>query len=103
MTTIDAMALLREILQSHTQAEVARRIGKSSAAICSILKGTYPNPGPILDLVVEKYGGLTVNCPALGEISLEECGEHRRRPPTADSYHARMWRACRQCEKEGKK
>jgi len=50
------LALLRKAVESSSQASVARKIGRSPAAINQILKGTYAgNPETILKLVEKHF------------------------------------------------
>ena len=99
MTYPDAMKLLTEKVNELGQAEVARRLGKSAAAISQVRSGKYQAaPDEILKRVIEIFGGLSVTCPELrGEIILAECADLRRREPVADSFYARMYKACQTC------
>lgn len=100
MTYPDAMKLLRQKVEELGQAEVARRLGYSSGSpVCQVLKGIYKgSPNTMLGKVIEVFGGLTVTCPELGEITLVECSDHKKRQPTTDSFYARMFVACRSCK-----
>ena len=101
MTKLDLLELLREECATHTQTRVAKMLGYSSGAISQVLSGTYGgDTSIILEKVEEIFGGVFVNCPTLGEIPLALCAEHRRRPPTTDSFYARMYRACQACERK---
>lgn len=100
MTLPDARELLTQKVNEIGQAETARRLGVSAAAISQLLSGKYQaNPDNILKRVVEVFGGLTVDCLELGTITLAECAGHRRRGPISDSFYARMYRACQKCER----
>ena len=105
MTQPDAMELLRTKCEETSQAEVGRRIGYSSGAICGVLKGTYKgDTDKVLQAVVEVYGGLSVACPFYRtDIPLSQCAAERRRPFAAtNSQRVELWLACRKCEQEGK-
>lgn len=99
MTQPDLMDLLRQKVAELGQAEVARRIGKSSSAVSQVLSETYKgSPSAILQRVEEVFGQTTVICPALGEISMGRCAEIRKRPLVATNpFSVQLWRACKQC------
>lgn len=101
MTYPDAMKLLTEKVNEIGQAEVARQLGISAAAISQLLSHTYKAaPDNILKRVIEVFGGLSVHCAELrSEITLAECAGHKKREPVADSFFARMYRACQKCER----
>ena len=61
MTYPDAMKLLTEKVNELGQAEVARRLGKSAAAISQVRSGKYQAaPDEILKRVIEIFWGLSV-------------------------------------------
>jgi DNA-binding transcriptional regulator YdaS (Cro superfamily) len=93
------MLLLTGMVKELGQAEVARRLDISAAAISQLLSGKYQaSPDNILEKVREIFGGETVACPELRtDIPYGECAAHRRREPTTDSHYARMYRACKKC------
>jgi len=96
----DRLALLRRVCAETSQAEVARRIGCSSAIPCGVLKGTYTGDTEgFLAKVEEIYGSGTVDCPGLGEqITLSQCAAYRKRPFAAiNPEWVRMNKACRAC------
>ena len=99
MTTIDAMKLLKDKVAELGQAEVARRLGKSDSAISQILSGKYnAAPDEILKRVVEIFGGLSVECPILGDIPLAKCAQERKKPFAATSHQrVALWKACQNC------
>lgn len=101
MTYPDAMKLLKEKVSELGQAKVASMLGYSDPAISNLLNGKYgANPDNILNKVVEVFGGISVYCPELRcEITLAECSGHKKREPVADSFYARMYRACQKCER----
>lgn len=99
MTHLDARKLLIEKIAESSQVKVAQALGYSSGSILSqILSDTYKgSPDEVYKRVIEVYGGLTVDCPELGEITLAECSGYKKRQPTTDSFYARMFRACQNC------
>ena len=104
MTMPDAMKLLTEKVNEIGQAEVARRLGKSAAAISQILSGKYAAaPDEILKRVIEVFGGLAVDCPVLGEIPLSQCSSERKKPFAATSHQrVALYRACQTCPHNGR-
>jgi len=99
MTMPDAMKLLIDKCTELGQAEVARRLGLSDAAISQILSGKYKAaPDAILNRVIEVFGGLSVDCPVLGEIPLNQCASERKKPFAATSHQrVALWKACQKC------
>jgi len=64
----------RQMVETHGNNAVARRIKKSPATISRIMNGNYPNPEKIIALVAEAFPQSgTVMCPVLGEISAAVC------------------------------
>ena len=100
MTAPDAMKLLQQKVDELGQAEVARRMAVSAAAISQLLAGKYQaSPDNILRRVVEVFGGLSVACPVLGDLPLSRCAEERKKPFTTANHQAvQLWRACQTCE-----
>lgn len=101
MTNKDRLAILRRAVSESSQAAVARRIGRSAAAINQVLKGTYAgNPDIILELAAAAYGSETVFCPVMGEVPLAQCIEYRNRPFAATNpMRVRLYKACQVCER----
>ena len=102
MTYPDAMQLLKEKVAELGQVEVARRLGYRSGSIISqILSGTYNGaPDQALSKVIEVFGGLSVECPELGEIPLRQGAEERKKPFAATSHQrVALWKACQKCER----
>lgn len=99
MTYPDAMKLLVEKVAEHGQADVARKLGVSAAAVSQILSGKYnAAPDAILGRVIEVFGGLSVECPVLGGIPLSQCAEERKKPFAATSHQrVALWKACQTC------
>lgn len=79
------------------QKEIAKRIGYSNAVISQVLNGKYPGD---LDRVQAQVEGVlmkrVVDCPMLGEITLDVCRAHQRRKfSTTNPMRVQMYRACR--------
>ncbi|MBW4056962.1 MAG: helix-turn-helix transcriptional regulator [Proteobacteria bacterium] len=105
MTYPDAMKLLIDKSAELGQAEVARRLGLSGAAISQILSGKYnAAPDAILSRVIEVFGGLSVECPVLGQIPMARCAEKRKLPFAATNpQRVALFRACQKCPQNGGK
>ncbi len=101
MTKPDAMQMLRDKVKEHGQAEVARRLGISAAAVSQILSGKYQAaPDAILGRVIEVFGGISIDCPVLGEIPLSQCADERKKAFAATSHQrVALWKACQKCER----
>lgn len=101
MTAPDAMKLLQQKVDELGQAEVARRLAVSAAAISQLLAGKYQAaPDNILKRVIEIFGGLSVECPVLGTIPLSRCAQERKKPFAAVNHQAvALWKACQTCER----
>jgi len=106
MTTTDLKAILEQAIVERNNergkggaVKVARMLGVSESHLSQYRKGTYPNPEPIMRRIREVLGSETVPCPELGKITLAECSAHKKRQPMTDSFYARMYRACQQCER----
>ena len=99
------MKLLRQMVEELGQAEVARRLGKSAAAISQILSGKYQAaPDEILRRVIEIFGGVSLQCPVLGEIPLAQCADEQKKPFAATSHQrVALYRACQTCPQNRRK
>ncbi len=101
MTYPDAMKLLQQKVDELGQAEVGRRLGYSSGSIiCQVLQGNYKGaPDNVLKRVIEVFGGLSVDCPVLGDIPLSRCADERKKPFAAVNHQAvALWKACQGCQ-----
>lgn len=79
------------------QKEVAKRIGYSPSVISQVLNNKYPGD---LDRVQAQIEGVlmkrVVDCPVLGEITLDVCRGHQKRKfSTTNPMRVQMYRACR--------
>lgn len=101
MTGGDLMQLLRQKIAETSQAHVARALDISSSALSQLMSGTYKaSPDAILERVREIYGGISVDCPVLGEIPLSKCSAERKKPFAATSHQrVALWKACQTCER----
>lgn len=106
MTTADLNIILEQAIAERNDergkggaVKVARLLGITESALSTYRKGDYAAPHIILQKIREVFGNETVACPELGEITLAECSGHKKRQPTTDSFYARMYRACQQCER----
>lgn len=95
----DAMEALKEMKKHASQAEIARRLGKSDSTISNALKGRYIGN---VDALAERIRGELLNqkvvCPILGEITSRICQDERKKPlHTANPVRVQLWRACKTC------
>lgn len=88
---------LRAEVGRRTQAAVAAELGVSKAQISRVLGGTYPCEPVDLRIKVEgKYMCRTLQCPVLGEISVDKCRWHQGRPfASTNPQRVLLYRACR--------
>lgn len=100
MTSSDLMTLLRQKISETSQAHVARMLEISGSALSQLMGGTYKAaPDSILERVREVYGGISVECPVLGEITLARCAQEQKRPFAATNpQRVRLYRECRTCK-----
>lgn len=96
----DRMALLRNAVNEHGQAAVARALKYSASAVNQALHGKYRGSlDNLLQRVTEVYGSGTVKCPVMGSISIQRCAAERRKPFAASSpQRVRLYMACRHCD-----
>lgn len=99
MTNVDRMKVLNAAVEEFGQAEVARRIGKSSAAVSQVRSGTYQGkPDRILELVDAEFGSAEIDCPVMGRVPLARCIEERTKPFRATNPQRRqLYQACQRC------
>ena len=105
MTYPDAMKLLNEKVNTIGQVKVARLLGYSSGSIVSqVQSGTYNNGNTevFMNKVIEVFGGLSVDCPVLGEIPLRQCAQERKKPfSLANSQRVELSKKCSKCPQNG--
>jgi hypothetical protein len=94
------MTLLKQKIEESSQANVARMLEISGSALSQIMSGTYKAaPDAILERVREVYGGVSVQCPVLGEITLARSAQEQKRPFAATNpQRVRLYRECRTCK-----
>lgn len=89
--------VLAEACDQESQRVLAERTQYSIAVISHVLNNSYKGDVAAVQKAVE--GALmnrTVNCPAAGEIGMQQCQAEQRRPFMAtNSLRVRMYRACR--------
>ena len=91
---------LRAACAKLGQKEIARRIGYSSAVVSQVLHEKYPGDlGRVQACVEGVLMKRVVDCPTLGEITLNVCHGHQARKfSTTNPMRVQMYRACRcQC------
>ncbi|PSU49453.1 transcriptional regulator [Photobacterium frigidiphilum] len=89
---------LKTECEQHGQAEISRRIGYSKAVISQVLNGKYSNGN--IERVRERVEGAllgkTVDCPMLGDITLDVCQSHQNRKfSVTNPMRVQMYRSCR--------
>ena len=80
-----------------SQRQVAKELGVSPAQISLALKGKYAGDIERLEqLVLGRYMKQVVNCPVLGEISIDKCIWHQEREFAATNpQRVMLYKACR--------
>jgi hypothetical protein len=99
--TEDWLTVLREKVAQKTQAQVARRLGVSSAMISQVISGKYPaDLEKLAERVRGEFMGKKVYCPVYGDISRRNCIDHQALPfLVSDPDRVACWKACRSgCE-----
>lgn len=108
MKQSDRMEILRRAVTTHSQAAVARRIGRSGSTISQVLSGKYPGAtDAVLEMVAVAYGDTTIDCPVLGnDTPLSDCVDARARTErplvVSSGQTVRLYRACQTCRHNGK-
>ena len=101
-TTQNALAILERVITERNdstgkggQASVARELKCSGSLLTQVRKGDVPLSADLQERILASYSRETVACPELrSDIPYGDCAEHRRRPPTTDSYFAPQYRDC---------
>lgn len=95
----DWLAVLRVATQATSQATVAKEIGYSAAVISQVLKGSYVgNTTKVQQAVEGALMGLTVDCPAIGELRRDRCLEFQRQPfACTNPLRVQLSRTCPTC------
>ena len=99
MSHDDLLIHFRKTCDDIGQSKVAKAIGASPTTVSQIYNGKYgADDSAPLELFREKFGGITVTCPVLGEISLDKCAFHRRREFAASNpVRVALFRSCPTC------
>ena len=88
---------LRSACKAQGQHTVALSIGYSDAVVCAVLKGKYKGNLKAVQSAVEgALQGVTVDCPVIGELARQKCGEIQRAPRSfANPTAIQLYKACR--------
>lgn len=90
---------LAAFCDEHSQAEAARRLGRSTTLVNHVLKNRYT--GDLSDVEVRVRTAFAETgpiCPVLGEITGAACLKHQKTPFSPGNHIAvRLFKACRTC------
>lgn len=94
---MDWIEELRAACERLGQKEIGKRVGYSPTVLSQVLKGKYPGDMERVRVQVEgALMGREVDCPMLGEITLDVCRSHQnRRFSATNPLRVQMYRACR--------
>ena len=97
MSECEWLTVLDAQCQKTSQSRVARKLGVSATMINQALKRVYKgNIDALRERVEGAYMGRHSDCPVLGEIPVNECIDHQKRPFSATNpQRVRLYRACR--------
>jgi hypothetical protein len=102
----DWIERLAQECQSSSQRLVGERLGRSAGLISQVLANKYPgNLAAIEEAVRGAYLAASVNCPALGQLPVDECQSWRRKARkfvNVNSQRVAMYRACSSCPRNQK-
>ncbi|SEQ59191.1 hypothetical protein SAMN05428995_105226 [Loktanella sp. DSM 29012] len=97
----DWVLRLAEACEETSQNKVARRLERSPALVSQVLRNKYAAELDLVEeLVTGKLLAATRDCPALGELPLDQCQAWRRRARVfngANAQGVKMYRACHRC------
>jgi|UPI00036A058C hypothetical protein len=91
---------LKTACEASSQAQVARRLGVSTAMVSQALNGVYKgNIQRLQGLVEGELMSLAVDCPVIGaEIPRQRCVEHQNQPFRMTSpMRIALWKGCKSC------
>ncbi len=90
---------LAEYADQHTQADAARKIGRSASLVNQVLKNRYPGDLMQVQARVEAaFNAQQVQCPILGMIDGPICMKHQLSPYSPANHQAvALFRECRRC------
>lgn len=91
------MEVLRRECDRTSLSDVGRRINYSAAAVSQVLSGNYAADTRRFERAVR--GALmdqTVDCPVVGELTMDVCLQHQGRPFAATNpTRVQLYKACR--------
>lgn len=101
----DTVAALAAACDQSSQNQVAKKIGRSPAAISQVISNQYK--GDMMAVLSDARAFLNdvkVLCPVLGNISKLDCKTNSNKDlSTASPLDVRLWKTCRNCKyNEGK-
>jgi hypothetical protein len=98
-TIPDWVVVLAQECDRHGQAPTARRVGVAKTTINEVVRRTYKaRTANVEQKVRGALMGKTVNCPVLGEITLDHCIKNRKRPfSAANPINVALHRTCPTC------
>lgn len=91
--------LLQTKCEQLSRKQVISDLGISKTTLSQLLNNKYPGDLAAMEQkVTTKYGGLTVNCPVLGEIALSRCATEQNKPfNTSSPQRVKLFKACQSC------
>ena len=97
----DWVIALAEACAATSQADVARRMNRSSSLVSTVLRAKYPGDLAAVEAVFNgAFRDATLICPALGTIPTNTCHDwqrNARRLVNVNAQRVAMFRACNQC------
>lgn len=97
----DWVAALALACARESQSAVARQLGRSAAAVSTVLSNSYgADPARIEERVRGLLMGGRVTCPGLGSVNTADCQDWRDKAAhfvVGSPLRARMYRACHGC------
>lgn len=98
MKVPDWIQALAETCRLSSRAEVAQRVGISTASICLLLKGNYVSDTSRMEAKVRAaLMAEQRNCPVLGLITVTRCYAEQAAPYYPSPIRSDLFRACRVC------
>jgi hypothetical protein len=89
-----------------SQNKVAARLNRSATVVSQVISRSYGGSYEAIEEVFKgAFKGLTVACPALGEIPANVCRDWRAKSSSFSSVNKQrvdMYRACNRCPRNGK-
>lgn len=100
----DWVRALAEACNASSQNKVAMRLDRSGSMVSMVLGGTYGDKGGDMAALEDRVRGVlmaeTVECPAFGNLPLNECQDWQKRAAQRPGYNTlsvTMYRACNRC------